>query len=111
MAIAVTNKRVDGLTFIEAVMLAGVGATSNGEWIDVRGKKFTVHIEGISTAVVQVRGSNSPAKPADNEHDVQIGADIAVDQMVFIDAPLCWVKVRISAWTSGTIYAWLAGVS
>ena len=89
-------------------VLNAVVATGDGTWVEFeRTKRSTIHIKGITTATVQVRGSNEPTKPADSDHGVSVGSDITADSLVKIDQPMKWIKVRVSAWTSGTINGYL----
>ena len=95
---------------VNAQLLTNVVAISDGEWVGVDGfYPFTVHIAGITTATVQVRVSNLPTRPADAVHEAQAGFDVIADQVVVVDYPIRWVKCRVSAWTAGTINAYLYG--
>lgn len=95
---------------IEIVLLNGVTAISNGAWVSVNSlDNKIIHIKGITNATVQIRGSCAPTKPADATHEIQIGSDITADGLFEITAPLKWLKAMVSAYVSGTIYAYLAG--
>lgn len=95
---------------MEGTLFTGVVAVMDGEWFDARGLgPIGIEVSGITTATAQIRGSNATAKPADNTHGSAIGADITADGIVRVDTPVCWMKVRVSAWTSGTIAARLVG--
>ena len=94
----------------EYTLLDGVAATSNGTWVDVGAwNRITVDIKGIGSATVQVMGSCEPTKPSDATDGRQIGSDITADSLVEITMKLKWLKVKVAAWTSGTIYAYAIG--
>jgi hypothetical protein len=106
----ITHKRVLGKVTVEATLLDAIVATDNGEWLDVRGlEAWSIQIDGITTATLQIRGSNNPTIPSDSAHGEQLGSDVTVDAIYYTDSPLNWVKVRCSAWTTGTISAYLRG--
>lgn len=91
----------------EQDLLGGVAATSTGFWVFVGDKKrISIHIKGITTATVQIRGSNAPVQPANNVDEIKIGNDITADTIYEITSKIKWLKVMVSAWTSGTIYAY-----
>jgi hypothetical protein len=110
-AIATTTISVNGTTVLRAQMLTSAVATTDGEWIDASGlKTMSVHVAGITTATVEIDGSNATTKPADNTHGIKLNAtDITTDQVVMMTINVRWVKVRITAYTSGTINAYLEG--
>ncbi len=92
------------------LLLDGVTATGDGVWVDTkRFKVSSIHVFGITTATVQVRGSNARTKPANNVDAIQIGANITADGIVSIAYPLRWIKCKVSAYTSGTVSAVLQG--
>lgn len=88
-------------------LLADIGATSTGAWADTRvyGDKGVLDISGITTATLQVYGSNDETQPADASDGRQIGSDIIADAIFDLGTLPSFVKVKISAWTSGTIRA------
>ena len=93
-----------------STLLESVGAQDDGEWVDVSGiNPFTVHIDGLTTATMQMRGSNAPNLPDDTTHGIQLGSDIAVDGIYCVAVPIRWFKVRVVAFTSGTITAYFEG--
>jgi hypothetical protein len=110
-AIATTSQNVWGVTIVRAQMLTSAVATTDGEWIDASGlRTMSVHVDGITTATVEIDGSNAAVKPADNTHGIKLNAtDITTDQVVMMTINVRWVKVRITAYTSGTINAYLEG--
>jgi len=113
MAASVTKFKVDqaeGILVLRGVLLDGVAATSNGEWFDVSGfSAFSVQISGITTATVKVCVSNKPTQPDATDHGIEKGS-LTADGSVEIICSYRWIKARISAWTTGSISAWLAGV-
>jgi hypothetical protein len=95
---------------MDATLLSAVTATGNGEWIEARGlSRFSVDVSGITTATVQLRGSNAAVKPADNTHERQLGTDFAANGMQHFTSPVKWIKAMVSAYTSGTITVNLHG--
>lgn len=94
----------------EYTLLDAAVATTNGEWVNVSGwRRMSVHIKGITTATVEVRGSCAPTKPADTGHEVLLGSALTADTIYEVSAKLKWIKVRMTAWTTGTIYAYVVG--
>lgn len=109
MAIALITRRVFGHTTLSATLLNGATATGNGEWVNVAGfYPLTIHVKGITTATVEVDGSNEPAQPNDNTHGFKLN-DLTADGGVVVDVPVEWVKCRVTAYTSGTISAYMLG--
>lgn len=79
-------------------------ATADGVWLDVgRYAKASIQIAGITTATVDIRGSNAEAKPADNTHGTIIGSAVTADTFASVDPLPRWIKARVTAWTSGTV--------
>lgn len=104
------DRHPSGRYLVYATLLDAVGATSDGAWIAVDGvRPFTIHLDGITTATVQVRGSNLPSKPADNTDGFQVGVDLSANGAIAVDLPLRWLKVKITDWTEGDISAYLVG--
>lgn len=80
-------------------------ATGNGVWVDTGPftENGTLHVDGITTATIEVRGSDATAKPADNTHGDIIGSAQTADVHLDLTNVPRWLKVRVTAWTSGTI--------
>ncbi len=111
MAIAVDHKRVSGQTITTATLLDGVGAVAEGEYINTEGlATFTIDVSGITTATVNIWGSNDAAHPTDSGEERELDSIIA-DELLSFTGPISWVKARCSAWTAGTITAILKGSS
>ncbi len=89
-------------------ILAGAGTTTNGVWLPIHGcVPLIVSIEGTFVGTVQVFVSNKVPKPADADNArVQLGSDFDAPGYVLIDGPWRWVKVRVSAYTSGSVEAY-----
>ncbi len=110
MAIAINQKRVNGVSLLRATLLDAIVATGNGEWIDISGlKAYNIHTSGITTATLQIRGSNDVSKPSDATHDIQLGSSITADGMKEFATPLKWIKVRVTVWAAGTITTVIEG--
>jgi hypothetical protein len=88
-------------------------AIGNGVWVDARAfRSASLHTFGTFVATVQVRGSNSIADPGAANHEIAIGADITTATLTFITTlPVRWLKVRVSAYTSGTVNAYLCATA
>ena len=83
-----------------------ISATDNGVWINTCGYAAgTIHFTLAGTATCQVYGSNAATIPAVSTHADQIGIDINGSQLVTLAVLPRWIKVRISAWTSGATSA------
>lgn len=106
-----TNGTTYGRSWVRrATVLDAVEAQGNGTWTSIEGcSNFSIHVTGITNATVVVTGSNAPTEPAAATHGIVL-ATVTSDAIVRIDMPVRWVKVRVSAWTSGTISAYLEGV-
>jgi hypothetical protein len=97
-----------GSTTIWAQLLTDKTDITNGEWMAVLGwHPLTIQIEGITTATVQIRGSNQKAQPANSADQFQLGVNITVDGLFALEVPVKWIKVNVSSYTSGTINAYL----
>jgi hypothetical protein len=107
-AVTMTTIQVFGRTIVRAQLLTNVAAINDGEWIDVSGlNQLSLDIRGITSATVQLRGSNELTRPADNTHGNQLGADTTTDGFVIVSATVRWMKLRVSTYVSGTINAYL----
>lgn len=105
-------KKVHGRLILREELLSGVSSSDDGVWAEVSPfTPFSIDISGIGSATAQIRCSNDASRPADNTHGRQAGTDITTDGLYGITEPVRWVKVRISAYTSGTINANMEGVS
>jgi hypothetical protein len=110
MAIAIENKRVNGVSTFNAKLINEAVATGDGEWIDIKGlKDYNIHTSGITSATVIINGSNADSKPAAATHDIQLGSSITADGMKQFTTPLKWIKARVSSWVSGTITTIIEG--
>lgn len=97
-----------GKTVLWAQLLTDQAAATDGEWMAVLGwHPLTIQIDGITTATVQVRGSNAKAQPANSTDGFQLGSDISTDSLVALDAPIKWIKVKVSTYVSGTLNAYM----
>jgi hypothetical protein len=101
---------IHGRRVERATLLADAAATGDGSWIAVEAfNAYTIHVSGITTATVIVNVSNAPAKPANNDHEIQ-AASVSADSIINVTMPSKWVKARVSSYSSGTINAYLEGV-
>ena len=97
---------------LERVLLDGVTATDLGSWVDVTSwERLTFQVKGITDATVQLMGSCEPTKPGDSANGPTLCTDLTADGLFSTSAKLKWVKAKVSASTSGTIYTYLVGSS
>jgi len=97
-----------GKTVLWAQLLTDQADVTNGEWMAVIGwHPLTIEINGITTATLQVRGSNAKAQPANSVDGFQLGADVSVDGLLALDAPIKWMKIKVTSYSSGTINAYM----
>ena len=85
--------------------ISGAVATTHGVWYDMtlwNQVSFDIRLGG-GTSTVQIRFSNAATKPANSADEIQAGTDITADGIYTLIGPYRWVKVMISAWTSGTV--------
>lgn len=110
LGVGVPHRLQGGVFAFAGALLEAAVATGNGEWVEVWGiSPISVHVKGITTATVQISISNEPTKPANSDHGIAEGAGITADTMVVVTKPARWMKVRVTAWTSGTISAYFCG--
>lgn len=104
----ILHRRNSALQF---TALDAVTATSDGQWVDtIDYAEGNLHVTGISTATVQMRGYDiGTVLPANTVHGFQIGANItatADSQTTIALATMPrFFKVMVSGHGSGTITA------
>ena len=88
-------------------LLVAVKATGDGEWFDCQGvKELNIMVDGITTATVELDGSNATVIPADNTHGAAIKKVTADGQMTLKEDEMPrWAKARVTAYRTGTINA------
>lgn len=92
---------------VHIAALDAVVAVDTGQWISTKGyDQGTIHIKGITTATVIINSSNEETRPTAATHDIQRLSVTADAEHILATLPR-WIKVRISAWTSGTIDAFM----
>ena len=96
---------------MRGVLLDAVVAQDNGDWLSVEGYgKKTIEIIISNTATAQVYVSNAPTKPLNTADHIKVGADVAASALIELTSPVRWLKVKVSAWTSGTVSAYVNGL-
>lgn len=96
---------------MRATLLDAVVAQDNGEWISVEGMKYkSVEIIITGTATAQIFISNAPTQPLDSEDHVQFGANVTANGVTAVTTIAAWLKVKVSAYTGGTVSAYLQGI-
>lgn len=97
-----------GKTVLWAQLLTNAESATDGEWFAVLGwHPLTIQLDGITTATVQVRGSNQKAAPANSSDEFQLGADVSTNSLLALDAPVKWIKIKVTSWTAGTLNAYM----
>lgn len=95
---------------VEATLLDGVTATGDGEWHEVAmWDTVSVQVKGITNATVQIRGSNAPTMPSNTSDEALLGELTADGLSASIPAKLKYIKAKVSAYVSGTIYVYAFG--
>ena len=86
-------------------------ATGDGVWVTIGPfrQNINIHVDGITTATVEIDGSSTSSIPANTNHGDQIGGNITADGHISLLEPPRWVKARVTAWTSGTISVYMTG--
>jgi hypothetical protein len=70
---------------------------------------LSFQVDGIINATVQLRGSNKPVKPSNSVDEFQLGQDITADGLFVLDAPVRFVKAKVSAYVDGSINCYMVG--
>ncbi len=93
---------------LQVQLLSGEVATADGEWIYVGDfDAWTVIVTGITTATIQLWVSNVPSDSSEHSNrEIKLGADITADGLreMAIGENYAWLRAKVSAWTSGTIF-------
>jgi hypothetical protein len=98
-------------TGMRGILLDGLSAQDNGDWLDVEGYgKKTIEVIISNSAAVQVYVSNAPTKPLNTEDHIKVGADVSASALIELTSPVRWLKAKVSAWTSGTVSAYVNGI-
>lgn len=94
-------------------------ATADGVWIDsAHYTELSLTLSGVTTAAIQVRGSDDLTKPANSTHGQPVTVALttgttaaaatvnvtnANGSMYVVGTLPRWVKVQVTAWTTGTL--------
>ncbi len=92
--------------------LQAATGTGDGEWVETGAlRTASIHVEGITTATVTITGSNELTMPLNTAHGVEFSASpLTADGLIELQVPTKYMKVRVTAYTSGTINAYIYGV-
>lgn len=93
-------QKMSGPAAFHKQVLTTQSAINNGSWEDASFfDKLSIQVTGLSGLDrVQIRGSNKLTKPADTDHEQQLGSDISTAGIThFVDMSVAWVKIRKSA--------------
>jgi len=94
---------------VQATLLSAATGTTNGQWHDVsRWDTITVHVKGVTSATVNICASCAPAQPADSADEYEV-TPVTSDGIIDITTRPKWLKVRVSVYATGTIYAYAIG--
>ena len=96
--------------FLSYILLNQVQSTTVGSWVSLKGRHpLTVTIEGDFVGTVKIFASNNPSQPADSFNFCPIvgGVALSAPAIVIVDAAHNWLKVAVTAWTSGAISAYV----
>lgn len=95
----VRTEQMEAWTLIDAAV-----ATADGVWIDSGDfPEGNLEVTIVTTATVQIRGSDAATKPANTAHGHQIGSDITATAGYSVNHLPRWLKARVSAWTAGAV--------
>ena len=109
MPISIRYTRAQGRSGVNATILDGATAVTDGTWISVEGyQPLTVEVVGIDTATVTLHTSNAPTPPANSTHGTQVNSFTSDDTMK-LDDPVRWLKVRVTSYNTGSISAYVTG--
>jgi hypothetical protein len=93
---------------VAATLLEDCEDAAPGVWLEVRGLgEFSVETSGITSATVQLRGSNEPTTPTGD--GTQIGSNITTNTITQVTGRYRWVKAMTPAAVTGTVNVWLFG--
>lgn len=104
----VLHRRNDAL---QVTLLDAVTATNDGQWVDcIAYSEGSIHVAGITTATVQLRGYNlGSSLPANTVHGFQIGSNVTAtadsQATLALSTMPRFLKVMVSGYTGGTITA------
>lgn len=100
----------DSRSIVDYLAIDAKAAVGDGVWINTRGFPIKcVEVEGITVATVIITESHRPTAPLNTFHGFPVNT-LTADGLTTWESCARWVKIRISAYTSGTITAWL-GIS
>ena len=105
-------ERGQGRFKLRETITTGLTAVSNSAWQRVHGlHPMTVTIEGTFAGTVKVRTSNAPAMPSNVTASafpvLGSASGYTSPQAVVTDGPYEWVMIEVSAYSSGTIAAYI----
>lgn len=103
-------KAHQGTTLFYATLLEEASGIINGEWHYVAGvQPLSISVRGIVGDMVQIWGSLSPEEPATLDDPHLLHPNFTEDTLAVLEAPVQWIKAKVSAWNTGTITVRLFG--
>lgn len=108
MPTVVQNTIADRTDGKPIALLENVQAPNTGSWKPLNGvRPLSIVLRGNFVATCKVFIANDPLKPDDADNNYpQLGTDKTAPALVSLaDVGVQWVKVQVSAYTSGAVYA------
>ena len=94
----------------EAALLNAQQGNTSGTWYCAAGLlPISFSITGISGDTVQLRGSNDPTIPSENEDGHLLNSNFTSDSLAVLESPIKWIKAKVTNWNAGTIYVYAVG--
>ncbi len=94
----------------ERTLQSAIAAVDDGVWVDVTAwSRISVHVIPTNVSTSQIFGACTPTIPANNVDHAQLGSDISANEIYEVSAKIKYIKVKVSAWTSGTVTAYAIG--
>jgi hypothetical protein len=99
--------RVLGTQVIQVALVTGRTTTYLGDWFNIEGfQPGTVDVTATA-ATVQIRATNLATRPAQSADGRLLGAITNTATMFTLDAPVKWIKAKVTARAGGTVTAYL----
>lgn len=92
------------------IVLNAASATGSSNWISVvdwLNTNLDVRVTGTGTAKIML--SNESSQPSSGNDGPQQGADVTSTSMVNFSVPAKWMKIKVTALSSGTITVYAYG--
>jgi hypothetical protein len=88
----------------EYQLIDNAGATDSGVWVDFNQYRTgSIDVTGTFVATLQLMGSNAQNIPSNVTDGNIIGSNITTAGLTAVTMPVRWIKVKVSAYTSGNV--------